>query len=343
LQKLNADRAIQAYFLSVAEAYGDQLRAGELRASLAEIDQKIAEAQTVTNKTLVGNSDAAIENRSVITGLVQNYQDYIQSLAAAGADQATLKAAIANSKQAFIDQATQLGFNQTEVMKYAASFDDMTVAINNVPRNITISVNPNPAIQALKEFEAQAARSGASAGAGFAAGMTAGLSKVARGIELQNQIAQMQATLASYISSGNISGARYMGQAIHEYSVRLRSGNYAEGGAIHGAGTATSDSIPIWASDGEFMMRTKAVAALGTPLLNYMNKYGRLPGFAMGGPIVSNAAATPMMGGVVELGPKSLGVMRSAIEREVAVYLDGRAIGRSVDEYNKTKQYQGVG
>lgn len=61
---------------------------------------------------------------------------------------------------------------------------------------------------------------------------------------------------------------------------------FATGGHITGKGTGTSDEIPIWASNGEFMIKTAAVKSLGLDNLNFMNETGRLPGdykFAEGG------------------------------------------------------------
>ncbi|WP_151838108.1 MULTISPECIES: transglycosylase SLT domain-containing protein [unclassified Acinetobacter] len=59
---------------------------------------------------------------------------------------------------------------------------------------------------------------------------------------------------------------------------------FATGGHIVGEGTGTSDDIPIWASNGEFMIRAAAVQRLGLENLNYMNKTGQLPSkFATGG------------------------------------------------------------
>jgi phage-related protein len=52
---------------------------------------------------------------------------------------------------------------------------------------------------------------------------------------------------------------------------------FATGGRIQGAGTGTSDSIPIMASDGEYMLRSKAVQALskayGHNFLDWLNRY----------------------------------------------------------------------
>lgn len=154
--ELTADKNIKEYFLSVAEAYGDTLRAGQLRADLADIDSQLADATAGASKTLTGNSKAAITNRKRILGLIKGYQDYIESLAASGASQSELNAAVAQSKADFIAQATALGYATNELAPYIKGFDDMTVAIAKVPRNVTVTANTNPAMQALNEFLAAA-------------------------------------------------------------------------------------------------------------------------------------------------------------------------------------------
>lgn len=65
----------------------------------------------------------------------------------------------------------------------------------------------------------------------------------------------------------------------------------AQGGPIYGPGTETSDSIPILASNDEFMMRA-AVHKKNRGFLKWFNEYGdRYPvqGFAAGGPIGGNS------------------------------------------------------
>jgi hypothetical protein len=161
-QKLVSDKAIRQYFLSIAEAYGDTLRADSLRAELAQIDAEIADntnaiadAQNSASRELEGNSKAARDNRQTITGLVSQYQSYIGSLADSGASQEKLRIETERAKKEFIDQAKALGFAEPEILKYAAAFDDVSFAINNVPRNVTIEADVNPALTALRELEAQ--------------------------------------------------------------------------------------------------------------------------------------------------------------------------------------------
>lgn len=60
-------------------------------------------------------------------------------------------------------------------------------------------------------------------------------------------------------------------------------GAFADGGRITGPGTDTSDSIAIAASRDEFMIKARSARELGYDRLDYMNRTGRLPGFAGGG------------------------------------------------------------
>ena len=62
----------------------------------------------------------------------------------------------------------------------------------------------------------------------------------------------------------------------------------AAGGAIYGAGTATSDSIPAMLSNGEYVIKAAAVKRLGVPFLDALNQ-GRTPGYSVGGLVHANA------------------------------------------------------
>lgn len=79
-------------------------------------------------------------------------------------------------------------------------------------------------------------------------------------------------------------------QALAKLKDRLafaRQHAMATGGFITGPGTKTSDDIPIWASDGEFMQQAAAVDYYGVPFMQAINERkipkGLLPGFATGG------------------------------------------------------------
>ena len=183
--ELTADKALKEYFLSVAEAYGDTIRAAQLRAEIAGIDADLAKknkdltkAQDKSNKTLVGNSEAAANNRAEILDLVKSYQDHIKALAASGMSQEGLAATTAQLRQDFMTQATALGYNSSELGIYASAFDDVQTAIANVDRDITVQANIDPAIQALNELVAKASSAGSSAGAGFSYNFDQALSSI---------------------------------------------------------------------------------------------------------------------------------------------------------------------
>lgn len=97
------------------------------------------------------------------------------------------------------------------------------------------------------------------------------------------QIAQLAANelLRSLFSSGIFQTGGALGF--------LKGLHFAEGGHIAGAGTGVSDSIPILASHGEYMIKAATVRNLGVPFLNWLNNGGSLSrmmrGFAAGGAI----------------------------------------------------------
>lgn len=182
IQGLNSDINIQKYFLSIAEQYGDVKRAEAIRAKLAETEAElakktaeVAKEQETQNKTLVGNSAAAINNRNTILGLVQQYQAHIGALASSGLSTDELARQTEQLRQDFITQATQLGFNRGELGLYEQSFRDVAVAVNGVPRDVTVNFNPDPALQALAEFAAKATEVGNSFGTNFGNGLASGI------------------------------------------------------------------------------------------------------------------------------------------------------------------------
>ena len=160
ISELRADRGVLQYQLGVAIKYGDTLRANAIQAKLDKInsditeqEKKKAEAVEATSGVLEGNSKAAIENRAKIRDLISSGNDYLLSLARTGASSQTLKDEAAKLADEFMDQGTQLGFAKEELTKYVGYFkSDFTTVVNGVPKDITISVVTDPALQAVKDF-----------------------------------------------------------------------------------------------------------------------------------------------------------------------------------------------
>lgn len=178
VRSLTADRNLKEYWLGIAEAYDDQLRAAELREEIAQIDDKLSDANKGADMSLGGNSREAIRNRATIRGLLGDYEDYILAMAGAGASQEEIQREIARLNKEFLTQGKGLGFSEEELKKYLLRFEDLEKIINAVPRDIDVDFNTDPALQALNEFFAKAQeianQAGVDAGKSFGNGVGSG-------------------------------------------------------------------------------------------------------------------------------------------------------------------------
>ena len=75
---------------------------------------------------------------------------------------------------------------------------------------------------------------------------------------------------------------------------RYNRGQFAEGGLVVGPGTGTSDSVPIWGSNGEFMMKAAAVKRYGLDFMHAVNGQRLADGGPVGG---GSRAQRPMSAG----------------------------------------------
>jgi hypothetical protein len=80
-----------------------------------------------------------------------------------------------------------------------------------------------------------------------------------------------QTALAHGVTIGSKGYASYVRQINQEKKFQHGSG-MASGGEVSGPGGPTSDSVPIWASAGEFMQRAAAVKHYGLPFMNALNR-----------------------------------------------------------------------
>ncbi len=75
----------------------------------------------------------------------------------------------------------------------------------------------------------------------------------------------------------------------------------ATGGLVNGPGTSTSDSIPAWLSDGEFVTRAASVTPQTLPYLEAINRGPVLPRFAEGGHVGVSAARSTSSGAMMKV------------------------------------------
>ncbi len=160
INEMQADKGILEYQLQVAIRYGDTLRAESIKAKLAKLNQNLAEkeqeladAQAEANKSLVGNSKYAIQNRARVRDLVQTYTDYLTSLAATGMSSDELKVQAETLANEFLTQGESMGFARGELLTYTNAFkNDFKTVIDNLPKDVTINMVTDPALQAVVDF-----------------------------------------------------------------------------------------------------------------------------------------------------------------------------------------------
>lgn len=348
IQGLQSDLNIQRIFLGVAIEYGDTARAEAIQANIAKIQADLAdktselsEEQTKNSKTLTGNSKAAIANRTQIEELVKQYQAHVTALAASGLSQADLSRKTAELRNQFIQQAVQLGYSRTEVEKYAVAFDDIRIAIEGVPRNITVTANVNPALQALNELEAKARSvGGALGGIGGSAGAGAKEAADKLNYRVRYSIAAMQASIAALQAAfaGNpfeafgyrATAAAYQAEMGHWRSL----GGFSEGGFTGQGGKYQAAGI---VHRGEYVVPKKDVnQRTGLP---YADAMGRLqrgasgPGYASGGYVRGGGGFSGAMQ-MGSLGPMAQQQFNQMFADNLRVYLDGQRVAD-----NSAQQY----
>ncbi|WP_374557824.1 tape measure protein [Aquitalea pelogenes] len=97
----------------------------------------------------------------------------------------------------------------------------------------------------------------------------------------------------------------------------------AEGGAISGPGTGTSDSILSWLSNGEFVVKAAATSYYGPGLLQAINQM-RLPRFAVGGAVGQLPAVSRAMAGIPTM-QAAAAASQASQKTPLNIYLPGQA------------------
>lgn len=346
IASLTTDNNTLQYFLGVAQNYGDTLRAAEIADEIAQNNAKIADEQLkvsdatkTLDKNLNGNTASAIENRNAIIGIVQNYQELLESYASSGMSQQELIAQTAQLRAQFYAQATALGFSSSQLDIYAAAFDDVTYAINNVPRNLTVQVDPNPAITALNEIKAKAEEVGRSIGSSVGGGLGGAansLSGDARNtankldllMRYNSAVAQSiyNSRRAQEVTNPNSiaafqSSERYWTNLANQ----LRSlGGFASGGYT-GGGSPTD--VRGFVHGKEYVINAQNTKRLGVPFLNALN-----------------SGMTPTTQGagiqVVELSARDRALLAAA--GNVQLSIDGKVVANATSSANFVSTKRGA-
>jgi hypothetical protein len=114
---------------------------------------------------------------------------------------------------------------------------------------------------------------------------------------------QLSANLTNNILSSFGFGSSSSSSNSYNAEVGSSDNGFASGGLLQGPGTGTSDSIPMYGSNGEYMMQASSVSKFGVGFFDSLNA-GRIPKFATGGlittgPSLSSLSTVSSAGNVV--------------------------------------------
>lgn len=316
------------YFLSIAVAAGDQLRANEIRNELAKTNKDLANATDDASTELNGNSAAARRNRKDLDALLRSNAEYITSLAEQGASQETLRTETERLRLDFLNQGVAMGFSRQQLMEYSASFEDMNQIIAKTPRNVTVTANTDPALQALAEFDAKMKEQ---AGKTYSGG-TVGAPNVGNGAAIAEANAKIQyySNLLQVLSGQRpmpMSAINSAASSIDAWQLVLqRLRGYSSGGYTGSGGKYEPAGI---VHRGEYVVPKSMVnQSTGLP---YADALGRLVGGSA--PAAPSYAAGGFVAGgsmMVSLSPDDRALLRGiGASGDVVVAVDSREIARA--------------
>lgn len=152
------------HFNSIARKYGDALRTQQTQADIdkalldiQEKRQEIAKNEAEVNSlqkgmfALRGYTDAAIENRAALKQLQSTMVEMVEAYAAQGHSTQEVERYARQLKQEFIQQATQMGFNQQEVTELSGGFDSLTRAIRDTPRVVDVDTGDRGTVRQTQD------------------------------------------------------------------------------------------------------------------------------------------------------------------------------------------------
>lgn len=330
------------YFHAVAVKYGDEERARSTQTDIDDAKQKISEGQSkiadndkeiatlqAGQFALKGYTEAAIANREALRSLQSQMVGLIEAYAAAGHSTQEIEAYTQSLKRQFIDQVTQLGYNQGEVSELAGAFDSLTGTIGKVPRDVQENVTDNGTVGstqgAIDSIHADP--------------VTVPVRPDRTTITVQLK-PQWDATWWDNTPktpgpwrSGYVFPSRYTGGIIKSFESYKVPG-FAGGGLLPGRPPANPKADNLMATDGNGMFRVRSGEfVISQPAVDFYGKDFMQALNTKQVPV--SAGGVYQVGGSAELvtiNPAQFNELVRAVSTTVA--LDGHAISRSIDNNN---------
>lgn len=330
MRKAQQDLHDAEFFRAVALKYGDEERAQSLQVDIDDAKEKINESQNKISENnneiatlqagqyaLKGYTEAAIANREALRSLQSQMIGLIEAYAAAGHSTREIEAYTQSLKRQFIEQVTQLGFNQGEVTELAGAFDSLTGTIGQVPREVKEHVTDNGTVGSTQ-----------------------------RAINSLHADPVTVPVRPSWSLISVMIKPTWIGTTQPNTPEPQRDGCtscYAGGGLLPGRPPANPSTDNLLATNGrglfklrsgEYVISQPAVDFYGKGFMNAINTM-QVP-VASGGGGYSGGIGD----GLVTINPAQFNQLVKAVS--TAVMLDGRAISRNIDNGNTRSGNRGV-
>lgn len=250
----------------------------------AAIDDATA-ALEKNGQTLDIGTEAGRSNQDALDGIASSALSMSSAIIAQTGDQEAASAAILRGREAYIQASVAAGVSEEAANAYADQ-------LGLIPSNVSTAIGATGVTKTQEEIDA----------------IQLNLAQTIRDLQINIRAAVDRSQLDSLLAS--IRTARSELTDLNGASSGSgRMGTFATGGAIYGAGTGTSDDVPIWASNGEHMLTAEDVRNMGGQSAVYAFREGLKDGkrkYADGGAIASpvfiptaplGASTAPVMAG----------------------------------------------
>lgn len=217
--------------------------------------KKNGKTATDNGKELDLTTEKGRANASALLDQANRAKEVAKANLESGDSLKSLRAGIDEARDAFVDNAVKMGLSKKAAQEMATEFGLSKTGVDNLAK----SVKGLPASKQVKiEAETKAA--------------AAALRR------LREQLAGIKDKSVVVTAT-----TRYVNTGAGSNGGRNTAGGstFADGGHVRGPGTAKSDSIAAWLSNGEYVLKAAAVAKYGTGLLDQMNSMR----FAEGGAV----------------------------------------------------------
>lgn len=321
-------------------------------------------AEQSASMSLTDSTEAGIANRAAILGQVESVQKMIEAYALSGKSSKQIAAEARRLAGEFKTQGLAAGFSESELQRYVSTIEGFATAASKIKQDYSTKVTVNVVSTAIDDYQKKLKDKEANT-VNVSGPSQSSMEKVWKKFQDYLDTITFKVSL-NYVTgtvpfpAPNSVGPLASGYvtkpaatatakaALAEYQKQLKAAKtlseqtrlnkliadlkkvyaFSTGGYVSGQGTSTSDSIPAFLSNGEYVVNARAVNRYGVDFMNSLNK--------MQVPQASGSYSQAAQSGssVVYLSPEDRQLLRAAADRPIALYTENTKIAQSANAGN---------